>query len=867
MKKHFLLIGCSLLFSGLCAAQFGGQQDLAPALEAYRKSVPDTGRVNLLMQIGNIYIDRTGNDKNDLDSATLLITQAKDLSRRLGYTHGIDHSNRLLGQVMLEKQDFISFYRLMPILTAYDRQDLAISAAVYLLDPPDRTPGRVDTAFLLVHRCLLLSKKDTLLYDQVSLLVHMALIRYLNGNIGHKPPPSAAWTEQTVLSGGKNWLDPLLDWVADELRNDELLTADLSNLRARLRARYGIWDQGYMLENLRNCFIQIIGNEASNSDFRNRPDLAGKEFTLAVDFDRTGPQIELVAFYNIAYFYILQGSLQTALRYGLEAIRDLDKEKQVRINAHLPYYILGKIYYELHQPQMSVGYFRQGLARLKAEGLTPSGLMLSWMTDTWLAVDSASAALSYLRDSIHSGTLLDTLSKRFIADAIGECYYALGQYDKAQSWYMQAWTLSEKLKHYHQMNASFYLGKIYMRTRQYDKARACLEPVVLDSTREFMSIGITGKAHYLLFQADSATGNYASAISHLQAFRAINDSIFDRAKNDEIENLTIQYASDKKDKDILLQQAALRQSSILRNALVAGALLLALLLALVYNRYRIKHKSNRLLEERQGEIDSRNQELEHVNQKLEQLNHHQQRLLGEKEWLMREIHHRVKNNLQIILSLLNMQAAELKDDLALSAFVEASSRLRAISLIHQKLYQENADMTVVSMPEYVAELVGFLQDSFKWGEEINFRLEVERITLDVAQCVPIGLILNEAITNSIKHAFPEITKAQESATASWATNLIPEIFVALRYAPDDWFELVIADNGRGLSPQFDINQCESMGMELIRSLSEQLDGTMSLDSRQGLSIFIHFPLENAFGSNGEQFLVDTFAGNGRGYTA
>lgn len=859
MIKHLVCSSILLLLGHFCMGQFGWKGP-AKALEAYRNCKTDTGRINLLLQIGEIYADKPGDEQHDLDTAAILFNQAKSSSNRLGYTFGIDHANRLLGEVMLKRQDYVSFSAWMANLNQYDRQDLTITAVTRLLKEPYRNKGRMDTAFSLVHRCLALGKKDTLLYDQTGLLLNMALVRYCDGNFGARPAPSPAWTAQAVLAGGASWLDPILDWAADELHNDPILINDMADLRKRLKEQYSHLNQQYMLDNIRSCFIQVIGEEANNNDYFNRYELAAKQFMLGVDFDRTKPQIELVSYYNAAYFFVLQNALHTALRYGLEAVRVLDQEKEIRVNSQLPYLIVGKIYYELNQPAQSMAYFRQGLARLRAQHLTPDGLTIGWITGTRIALDSAQAALEYLRDSIPPGELQDSVSQRHVADAKGECYYALGQYDKAEYWYTQAWNYSRNLKHYVHMSAAFYLGKIYVRTHQYEKAIAMLQPVIKDSSGNFMSIGTIKNAHYLLFQVDSTLGNYIESINHLHAYNSINDAIFNRARNDQVQDLTIQYASEQKDKSILLQKAELRQSAIMRNTLISGAILLALLLALVYSRYRIKHRSNRLLQERQDQIDSRNRELERMNQQQQLLNFRQQQLLVEKEWLMREIHHRVKNNLQIILSLLNMQAADLKDDIAYHAFGEATSRLQAISLIHQKLYRENTDMTTVSMREYITELIGFLQDSFQWGERIRFRPQVDQIALNVAQCVPVGLILNEAITNSIKYAFPELTKSRRNATAAASTPALlrqkgsgPEIAVALRYATADHIELAISDNGKGLPPEIDIWNNQSMGMELIRMLSEQLGGTLAVDSRQGLSISICFPVNE--GPNSEAGLL------------
>jgi two-component sensor histidine kinase len=206
---------------------------------------------------------------------------------------------------------------------------------------------------------------------------------------------------------------------------------------------------------------------------------------------------------------------------------------------------------------------------------------------------------------------------------------------------------------------------------------------------------------------------------------------------------------------------------------------------------------------------------------LQKANLLQQKLLGEKEWLLREIHHRVKNNLQVIISLMNMQAGELKDEIAISAFEDIGARVNTISLVHKKLYQE--DMASIDMRDYIRELVGFLKEGVAVRKSIAFDLDVQHLILDPTQCLPLGLILNEAVTNAIKYAF------RGDLTGS------PTIHITLQEEPEDWITLVVADNGVGLPADFDPGQSRSLGLQLIRTLTEQLDGTLEMVNRPGLS--------------------------------
>lgn len=312
----------------------------------------------------------------------------------------------------------------------------------------------------------------------------------------------------------------------------------------------------------------------------------------------------------------------------------------------------------------------------------------------------------------------------------------------------------------------------------------------------------------------------------------MNDSLFQIAKAGQIARLQVRFDIDKKDKDIRLQQqsielltrqgqlqrSALKEARLTRNVIISGAIMLLLLLVLGGSRYLMKQQNNRQLRQKQDEIYQQ-------NLSLQQLITTQDKLLEEKEWLLKEIHHRVKNNLQIVMSLLNTQAAYLHDADALEAIRESKHRMQAISLIHQKLYQSE-NMALIDMQTYTRELISYLKDNFEGIQRIYFDLQIAPVQLDVAQAVPVGLILNEALTNAIKYAFPE--------------NRQGTVVVSLLCTLDSQFILSIADNGQGFPPAFDVSVQGSMGTRLMETLAEQLEGTISIRQEQGVSVIVSF---------------------------
>ncbi len=217
-------------------------------------------------------------------------------------------------------------------------------------------------------------------------------------------------------------------------------------------------------------------------------------------------------------------------------------------------------------------------------------------------------------------------------------------------------------------------------------------------------------------------------------------------------------------------------------------------------------------------------------QKNEQLQH----FLAEKEWLIREIHHRVKNNFHIVASLLEIQSSYLKNKEALSATKDSQHRIHSMSIIHQKLYQSDT-LSTIHMPEYIYELVEYLRESYAIRENVAFSLNIENIELNHASAITLGLILNEAITNAIKYAF--------------AKNKDGKISISLTHISNKQILLSIADNGRGLPTDFDSRIGASMGMELPQGLTDDLGGSFSIETDNGTHIKVIFDYKPITPSN------------------
>lgn len=225
-------------------------------------------------------------------------------------------------------------------------------------------------------------------------------------------------------------------------------------------------------------------------------------------------------------------------------------------------------------------------------------------------------------------------------------------------------------------------------------------------------------------------------------------------------------------------------------------------------------------DELERRVTERTAELSRANQSLTAL-------LAEKDVLLKEIHHRVKNNLQTISSLLNLQSANIKDPDALRLFMETRYRVRSMSLIHEKLYQSH-DLSRIDFADYLRTLTSGLAGSFAGpSSAVRISVDVEEIMLGVDSAVPCGLIVNELVTNCFKYAF--------------TGGRAGEIKIRMARTAEARLQLSVADDGVGFPKGLDFRETESLGMQLITTLTEQLDGSIQLTNGTGTKFEITFP--------------------------
>jgi PAS domain S-box-containing protein len=203
--------------------------------------------------------------------------------------------------------------------------------------------------------------------------------------------------------------------------------------------------------------------------------------------------------------------------------------------------------------------------------------------------------------------------------------------------------------------------------------------------------------------------------------------------------------------------------------------------------------------------------------------------LKEKDTLLHEIHHRVKNNMTVISSLLKLQMSSTDSQVAKDALQDSQNRVQSMSKIHETLYRSD-NLAAIDLKTYLSELGGTVFQNYSISSKVQFKVEAENIMIDVKPASTVGLIVNELITNCLKYAFPDDRKG--------------EMLLELKSDKENGVELSVSDNGVGISEGFDLNTADSLGLKLVKMLTEnQLDGSIAMESINGAKFTVKFNIE------------------------
>ncbi|MCB0667315.1 MAG: tetratricopeptide repeat protein [Saprospiraceae bacterium] len=504
---------------------------------------------------------------------------------------------------------------------------------------------------------------------------------------------------------------------------------------------------------------------------------------------------------GVAHYYA--GNRGEALKHYLRALEYVRNQKLLQQESKLLNNI-AIVYRELKQYDQAISIYKKSLDLKMSLGdslgyantLENLGLAYSYIDDEHNAVNHLNQAIDWYQKV---GQVSEADQAQL---SLGSIYIQLGRWHEAQA--ILTTVLDEQLRllpHY-RASCHLMLARIKLHYEDFAEALQLLQKgysIIENSNRDEL------KARYYAVYAETykALGDFEKALTFTDQRMSILDTLNKLDRIETEREMKAKFDLQEKEARLLIQEQKIDQKNR-ESRWFAALLLISSLLVVVMTIFAItKSRSNKALLEKNKIID---------------------RSLREKEVLLKEIHHRVKNNLQVVSSLLSLQARSLKGEEALEALAKGKDRVRSMALIHQNLYQEE-HLTGVNAREYIDRLSRSLLSSYSVAySTIQLKTDVEPLILDVDTVIPLGLILNELITNALKYAFP--------------SNAGGEIFISLKKR-NHILELIVKDNGKGI-PDNIWGTKKTMGYRLIQSFVQKLKGTYQISVDQGTRVSFQF---------------------------
>lgn len=782
---------------------------IAPPVTKY-----DLAKKRLLIQSCSMYLYNANQGAIDVDSAVVVACKAYKLPVSLSYDEGFNDGRKLIGSEFIERGDVNSALKLLAKSKGEDQIKLLLQLGSFYLFKPGTKPQDLQNAKLYIDKAVLASNQSKIKKLQHQSLLLSGKYNYQANNQPEGKKIFLQVIDECRKQNNKLGLAEALDAYGTLLFNLDPEKEKILQEAVSLYTSLGLEEkriENYMKITTIYFWTNKI-NEAKKRLYQNLVDLRKIGFTHQQFAETT-----------IAYIEMAMHNTPSALYYALKSVKRMDAEKDYTFG-DIFYMRLGDVYNHYGHHEEALELYKKSIEI--GQHTIDTG---TWYKSFYSAVAALSLkgktkeAIVYINSMTEKHPPKSTFDKMSVAYVKANSYDEIKDFVKAEKYFKETAYYAQQLNgpetfrevvHEYIIIALFYIkiNKPQEAKFYYDKAA-----VLLKTNDKYNSHAL----QLLLYKTDSINGDFKGALERFKDYKKIMDSTHGVDKNKQIDELKIQYETANKEQKIKLlnnqgklQKSELQKSKLLNSVSIWSLVLLLVVIALLFNRYRLKQRNHAKLEIKEKEINQKNINLKH--------------LLDEKEWLLKEIHHRVKNNLQTVISLLNSQSAYLENDMALSAIKNSQHRIHSMSLIHQKLYNSE-NISTINMPNYIKELVEYLRESFSLGQRIRFEVKIDPLELDVAHAVPLGLILNEAITNSIKYAFPEDRTGM--------------IYITLETKAENEYLLTISDNGIGFDLNLSNTKANSFGMSLIKGLTDDLDGKLTMENNNGTILKIEFSQE------------------------
>jgi len=511
---------------------------------------------------------------------------------------------------------------------------------------------------------------------------------------------------------------------------------------------------------------------------------------------------------NLGVIYNTEGELPKALEYYYKSLnlRELLKDSLGLAEA---YNNIGNIYAMQDNIEKALEFSEKSLFISKLIGSKEYSIILSNLGNLHMQQGNKEKAMLYYKEGLELGKKInDVVGVANSLSLIAGLYKKEGELTKSLTYLLENLVILEENGYQDGVIASLSeISRVYLIKGEIAKAKTYGEKaIILAKIQEDPErISITARSLSAVYQKEN---NWQKAFE----METLHFEMRDRIKSIEIETSlvkqTAKYELDKKQQEIELLSVKneVQELKLKRNktsiVLVSGGLLFALILAFIsYRGYKKKLIINRLLEHQKEDITRKNED---------------------KKNMLKEIHHRVKNNLQVVNSLLRMQSSKSSDKEVINAFKETQGRVFSMAKLHEKMYQ-SGDLKRLNAKTHITMLVEEIVKNYTIEKEIVLNLEIEEIFIDAQTMLPLSMIINEVITNSLKYAFIGRVKGT--------------IFVKLNSSIDITNQLYIADDGIGYKKE---ESSIGLGTKLIQSFTRQLNGTIEKVSNNGTAFKLTF---------------------------
>ncbi len=520
-------------------------------------------------------------------------------------------------------------------------------------------------------------------------------------------------------------------------------------------------------------------------------------------------------YHNIAVTHVKMGKFDLGLEYYLKAIplfETLDRNDLLAMVTGN----VGSLYScRLDDHDNGLSYFNKSLGYTnKTDKPNLRGLILTNMSEVFVRRKEHQKAEEALLEALQ---ITDRKTRvhlvATILNKLSEVNIITKKYTEALAYTKRAISLKKETGNTINYSADYLkLARIYEHLNK-DKGVAENYENALRIANEAKTLPELSNVYNNLHEYYNRKKEYKKGYDYLLKYNAIKDSLFSKENTKQLKEIQATFDLESKEKEVLLLTNENKIKALENKAhettrllLILGVIALLFIIATLYYGYSSKQKANIILEEKNNTISQ---------------------TLKEREVLLKEIHHRVKNNLQIISSLLSLQHKFSDKKTAETILKESQDKIHAMSIIHEKLYKSN-DLSLISLQTYLEELVLHFRTSYSLSEEqIILSSSGDPINLDMDHLVPCGLIINEIITNSIKHAFPDNKKGQ--------------IFIEAHSDKNECF-LTLKDTGVGFPEEISLKNSSSLGMQLIYGLTRQINGSIETFSNPGASYTIKFTI-------------------------